>query len=55
MENDACLVSDPEGQFSAAAQWAHPDGDFGLACPVVDTQPLLPPWVILTTGECTLP
>ncbi len=55
MENDAYLVFDPVGRFSAAAQGAHPDGDFGLACPIVDTQPLLPPWVILTTYGCTLP
>lgn len=51
----AYLVFDPIGRSPSAAQRAHPNGDFGLACPIMDVQPMAPSWVILTTYNCVLP
>ena len=51
-ENDTYLVFDAPGRFAVPA--SHPDGGFGLVCPIVNVQPMLHPWVIVTTSNCTL-
>ncbi len=54
MENDDYLVFDRTGRFSAKQRRAHPDGDFGLTCEIVATQPMVGRWVIVTTFNCDL-
>lgn len=54
MNNFDYLVLDRDGRFSAEAQRAHPDGEFGLACPIVAVRPMPGQWRIVTTYNCTL-
>lgn len=54
LENDDYLVFDRTGRFSAKQRRAHSDGDFGLTCEIVATQPMVGRWVIVTTFNCDL-